>query len=1019
MPRTVRPPARRSRPEIVRVGAALVLGFAASTRAQTIVWDGGGDGSNWTVAANWNPNRLPTAGDDVLIPAGAGSVAVRSGSLVAHSLRCDRNFRVTGGRLTVSGEFIQGAASSLRVSGGELGWGSAVLHGSCDFAAGALVANGPTTFFVGPTLQGGAITGPGDITLAADAAWLWGDVSGTGRLIVAAGVVLETLPTTSVLRFSRPTEVAGGLRLGPYPGLTLLGAVDLTIAEGAQLDATAEEQYTSLLVDPASPDIGRLVLRGDLNARNAGGFQCEARLDAAPGSRIVGGSYPRVQRAAGVVESTAAHPVSLVGAPPIFASTTSLICPSNSTFLLSLDPGFPPGLLNQMRGNVWLTNESRTEAAELPSDLAPQSLHLTGSDLSVFRLSSDLTLPEFESWWPRVELLATLTITRSIPVANRVEGPGRIVIAAGATSSVCGAAGGVTVENFGTTTCPDGFGVLPGSTFINQPGARTEVERGGDFLQRVDRGVLINRGVLNFHTQPGHLQAFNAHVRNEEGGVVRCGPDDPSSAYLFPYVGGPQNGLWICDLANAVTLGAGVEPVPISFEEGCEIRGAGAFNLVGAEFTVLPGATVAPARLVVGLTLGGSPRTSLTLQAPITPGVLEVNGALVVGAPCTLPRTTISGSGSLEGPGAVTVSGDMTIRGRLDGPGVIVAPPDASLLINGLGGTQIIARPIENFGRMTLSGSVIQLTSAALTNRPGGIMYVRGQRTVVSSSDGGVLLNFGSVLFDEPFAAQFNAALDNRGVVISRDSRPFLASTSQRQGSALTGGEWRVGGSGGFTWPTGVVIDTIGPDARVVLEPGAALPSPAFSRTLRRIDGELRLEGGRSLPLQPDGAVANAGVVTLSGGSTLSVGGRYEQTGLLAVAFDPGSGLHGGVSAAAASLHGTLRIDVLGDPACGDAFEAVVAPDLQDHLTGVSGAALPPGRRWAARAEPGRLIAGAFADADFDADGLITADDYLDYLACFIGEGCPRSDAADFNHDGFLDIFDYDDFVQAFESGGC
>ncbi|NTW49176.1 MAG: hypothetical protein HGB19_05485, partial [Chlorobiales bacterium] len=42
-------------------------------------WDGGGDGTNWNDANNWNPNQLPTSSDDVTIPA-AASVELISGT---------------------------------------------------------------------------------------------------------------------------------------------------------------------------------------------------------------------------------------------------------------------------------------------------------------------------------------------------------------------------------------------------------------------------------------------------------------------------------------------------------------------------------------------------------------------------------------------------------------------------------------------------------------------------------------------------------------------------------------------------------------------------------------------------------------------------------------------------------------------------------------------------------------------------------------------------------------------------
>jgi hypothetical protein len=38
-----------------------------SLTAQTLVWDGGGDGSTWSDANNWNPDQAPGADDYVEI----------------------------------------------------------------------------------------------------------------------------------------------------------------------------------------------------------------------------------------------------------------------------------------------------------------------------------------------------------------------------------------------------------------------------------------------------------------------------------------------------------------------------------------------------------------------------------------------------------------------------------------------------------------------------------------------------------------------------------------------------------------------------------------------------------------------------------------------------------------------------------------------------------------------------------------------------------------------------------------
>src|SRR5262245_2534237 len=75
--------------------------------ATTITWINA-TGGDWAIPGNWDLNRVPTAGDDVIIPnvGGAGAdvtITYSGGTTTVQSVSCAENFTISGGRLTLSG----------------------------------------------------------------------------------------------------------------------------------------------------------------------------------------------------------------------------------------------------------------------------------------------------------------------------------------------------------------------------------------------------------------------------------------------------------------------------------------------------------------------------------------------------------------------------------------------------------------------------------------------------------------------------------------------------------------------------------------------------------------------------------------------------------------------------------------------------------------------------------------------------------------------------------------------------
>lgn len=106
----------------------LLQGFVAPTPTSTpmtreIVWDGGGDGSSWADARNWNVDRLPTRQDHVIIPAAPRRTVIITDSVDIAAVRSDAVLILDGGRLLVHAEsmvnnrFTVAPEGELRVEG--------------------------------------------------------------------------------------------------------------------------------------------------------------------------------------------------------------------------------------------------------------------------------------------------------------------------------------------------------------------------------------------------------------------------------------------------------------------------------------------------------------------------------------------------------------------------------------------------------------------------------------------------------------------------------------------------------------------------------------------------------------------------------------------------------------------------------------------------------------------------------------------------------------------------------------
>src|SRR4051812_34693818 len=69
----------------------------------SVSWDGGGDGTNWTDPRNWSGDLLPVAADDVTINvAGNPTIQITTGTQAVNTLAANNTLLLSGGTLQVN-----------------------------------------------------------------------------------------------------------------------------------------------------------------------------------------------------------------------------------------------------------------------------------------------------------------------------------------------------------------------------------------------------------------------------------------------------------------------------------------------------------------------------------------------------------------------------------------------------------------------------------------------------------------------------------------------------------------------------------------------------------------------------------------------------------------------------------------------------------------------------------------------------------------------------------------------------
>lgn len=177
--------------------ALLLAGLLSTVSAAPIAWTNT-TGGNWNVAANWSPNQVPGATDNIFITNGGTYVVTLNVNAIVNTLMLGAEsgsqiLANSSATLTLTNIGTVGSNSVLAMSGGSLaGSGSLLVNGLFDWSGGTLSGVGTRTIGAGGALniQGNATKTLVGGTLVNTAMAVWS----AGTLSVGGGAVLSNAP---------------------------------------------------------------------------------------------------------------------------------------------------------------------------------------------------------------------------------------------------------------------------------------------------------------------------------------------------------------------------------------------------------------------------------------------------------------------------------------------------------------------------------------------------------------------------------------------------------------------------------------------------------------------------------------------------------------------------------------------------------------------------------------------------------------------------------------------------------
>lgn len=835
---------------------AIALAAPRIARAETITWTGNGDAITWASSANWDLLRQPAAGDDVVIPDVAPTTTINYPIAVHQyrSLMCEETLNLTGGTLGV---------------------------------------DEPSQLMTAANISGGAIAGPGAITIApgATVTWTSGSFSANANIVVEGALLISGVTA----RTQRGTMTNRGLITHSATGQVTYANATLTNEAAGVYDMQAGLLFNSNGTTNAFHNYGTL------------------RKSTGAGSASIG--IPFHQHAGGVTESLSGTLLLTLGGTTTGPSTLAaaigaVVRYAGGTHLISgTVSGMPAGAVGVSLGTVDAAVGGGT------INLSGTGFETTGGVLDGITNSGALRIAG--------GTIGSVNAPSNTGTAEWVSGTMRSFtnLAAG-TLNITGGATGRTLTsiltNHGTVTHTATATInLTNAQIANQPGGIYDMQAGTLGNTAATTNAFNNSGVLRKSTGAG-AASMAIPFNPQQGGAVEC-----LAGTLNLSGGGVSSGnsTMTCSVGTTLRYSGGTHQIGGSISgapagtlsiSGGVVQGAaggGSINFGGTGFQVTGGTFGGGANMLTNLGLVTWTAASVAGFTNGAGGTLNISGTLI---------RTLAGTLINEGTVNHAATGNLNFtNGTLDTragsiydyqSGALVNFSGTNAILNGgtfrkLSGAGTLTVPITftNTGTIEVRAGTLSI-SGGLTNFSGGVLT--GGAYVVSAalrfSGANIVTNSGAIVLDGT-ASQIadtggaNALLNLAGVGVGgaltlMNNRNFSANSTLSNAGAITiMNGCTLTAAGGFTQTAG----------QTLINAGGFLSS-----SLADIQGGT-LGGTGTCSAN----VNNAGIVAPGASAgTLTISGNYTQSASGALSVELG-GLAAGVDTDLLIVTGTAALD--------------------------------------------------------------------------------------------------------------
>ncbi|MFC1859396.1 hypothetical protein ACFL9U_15405, partial [Thermodesulfobacteriota bacterium] len=222
---------------------AFSLFFAAHAFGASLTWNNAGGDGSWHNSANWSPEQLPAAGDDVTIPAGE-TANYSTGTSDLNSFTVSGTLNITGGALNSSADSTVAEGGTIAFSAGTLGGsGSVTISGTFNWNGGSVsVTNG--FFTTGTTTLSGTsdkiLSNNSTWTNSGTVDWMSGDFNLSGTFAIFNNNGIFNIVTTYYKDYIESTGTfnnnSGGFLNKPGDGIITILSAAFTNAGTVDLD---------------------------------------------------------------------------------------------------------------------------------------------------------------------------------------------------------------------------------------------------------------------------------------------------------------------------------------------------------------------------------------------------------------------------------------------------------------------------------------------------------------------------------------------------------------------------------------------------------------------------------------------------------------------------------------------------------------------------------------------------------------------------------------------------------------